>query len=478
MPYIPKKVDLTALNGRGVDILNTIRANATQAYRDAVPEVVKGVDGYPVANQLSRIGQVLMGAPAYKNEFIEAMLNRIGMVYVESMAFQNLLASVKTGKLEYGETIEEVFVDLAKPYNFNRERAADKVFARRKPNAVSAFYTINHRAQYKVTIDDHELEKAFLSESGVVNMITRIISTLATSNELTEWELTLFLVARGILNGAMKPVEVPTGTNLTEEAKNVARAARTVSRQLTFPSSQWTQEGVTNRSDPGDQIVIIDAETEANMDVDVLASAFNMDRTQLLGNMLVVPGFDSIDFTRYDELTVGDSEEAQVPEFTEAERTILAGVKAVIVDRKWFQIYDRLYRAGQLFNPEGLYTNHWLTVEKIFAYSPFHPAAVLVSEGAGVVTAPTATIGSISATDFSTVLTLDVADVADYEIVQTDALSAQGVAVHPYGAVIVPNELITEDGLALTLTMNHRGEEFTATVTAGVAQVGDAVVFA
>lgn len=352
------------------------------------------------------------------------------------------------------------------------------MFARRKPTAASAFYTINHAAQYKVTIDDHELEKAFLSESGVVNMVTRIISTLATSNELTEWELTLFLVARGILNGAMKPVEVPAGATLTDEAKNVARAARTVSRQLTFPSSQWTQEGNTNRSDPGDQIVIIDAETEANMDVDVLASAFNMDRTQLLGNMLVVPGFDSIDFARYDELTVGEAEDAQVPEFTEAERTILAGVKAVIVDRKWFQIYDRLYRAGQLFNPEGLYTNHWLTVEKIFAYSPFHPAAVLVAEGAGVVTAPTATIGSISATDYSTVLTLDVADVADYEIVQTDALSAQGVAVHPYGAIIVPNELIDEDGLALTLTMNHRGEEFDATVTVGDAQVGDAVVFA
>ena len=75
MPVIPNSVSLT---GTSVDILNAIRNSASTNYRDYVPEATGS------AQSVREIGAVIMQYPALHNEFLSALVNRIGMVLITS----------------------------------------------------------------------------------------------------------------------------------------------------------------------------------------------------------------------------------------------------------------------------------------------------------------------------------------------------------------------------------------------------------
>ena len=85
---MPKRIANTQLNGRTIDILNVIRTNASYAYQQSVP-AISDAQGIP------RVGEVLYGNPTLANEFINALVNRIALVVVNSATFNNPYADLK-----------------------------------------------------------------------------------------------------------------------------------------------------------------------------------------------------------------------------------------------------------------------------------------------------------------------------------------------------------------------------------------------
>ena len=162
-----KRVAISNLNASTIDILNTIRANASLEYQNLVPTV-------QTEHDIPKVGDVLMGYPALANQFVNALINRIALVRVKSATFNNDYAELKKGYLEFGETVEEVFVNIAKAREFSVEKAEAREFKRTLPDVRSAFHTINWRVQYPVTIQDEDLRLAFLSMDGVQNLISKI----------------------------------------------------------------------------------------------------------------------------------------------------------------------------------------------------------------------------------------------------------------------------------------------------------------
>ena len=172
MPNIPKIITKTNVS---VDVLNAIRNASSQNYKDYVPIATKD------AGVIRKIGAVLVDNPALANEFVGALINRIARVYISSRSYENPWRVFKKGVLEYGETIEEIFVNLAKPYTFDQEEAEQKVFAREIPDIKSAFHVMNYQKFYKVTISEDQLRQAFLSYEGVNDLIAKTVDTLVTS---------------------------------------------------------------------------------------------------------------------------------------------------------------------------------------------------------------------------------------------------------------------------------------------------------
>ena len=137
-----------------------------------------------------------------------------------------------------------------------------------------------------------------------------------------------------------------------------------------------------------------------------------------------------------------------IEEVTQDELALMAHVKAILVDKEWFQVYDNLATMSEANVASGLYWNYFYNVWKTVSSSPFSNAIAFVEGGDGVniglPTTITAKIASKDVSDNATVFTIEAAadgatlDPHNLQFVQTEALTKKGIAVHPYGAVIIP----------------------------------------
>ena len=149
-----RRIAVNTLNATTMDILNVIRQNASYDYQQNVPEVTKFSD-------VPKVGEIIYGTPAFANQFINALVNRIALVRVQSATFNNPYSILKKGYLEFGETVEDIFVSIANVVDFNVEKAEKREFKRTIPDVKSAFHTMNWRVMYPVTIQDEDLKQEF-----------------------------------------------------------------------------------------------------------------------------------------------------------------------------------------------------------------------------------------------------------------------------------------------------------------------------
>lgn len=365
---MPVKPKIRTLTTSAADILNVIRNNASVDYRNYVPKA----DANDVES-VRTIGAIIMDYPALQNEFLNALVNRIGRVMLTSKMYSNPIAFFKKGVLEYGESIEEIFVNIAKVQEFNPEIAEQEVFKRVVPDVRAAFHIMNYQKFYKATVTQEQLKQAFLSWDGVTDLIARIVDSMYTGANYDEFLVMKYLLARHILDGRVYPVTVPTVN--AENAKAIVTTVKGVSNKLTFMNSEYNPAAVRTFTEKSDQYMIVNSVFDATMDVNVLASAFNMDKAEFLGHRVLIDGFGDIDVARLGEIFAGDP---TYNEPSQAELTALNAIPAVIVDKDWFMVFDMLTQFTEQYNGQGLYWNYFYHVWKTFSVSPFANSVLFV----------------------------------------------------------------------------------------------------
>lgn len=464
---MPRRVSVSTLNASTSDILNVIRQNASYDYQQNVP-VVK------TANDIPKVGEVLMGQPALANQFINALVNRIAIVRVQSATFNNPYSMLKKGYIEFGETVEDIFVSIAKGVDFNPEKAREREYKRTFPDVRSAFHAINWRVMYPVTIQDEDLKQAFLSMDGVQNLIAKIEDAVYTGAEYDEFLLFKYLLIKAISHGKMKPVAIGDGTDLKESAVQF----RGVSNLLPFMSGEYNEVGVKTTTPKDRQVIFMDSMFNAQFDVNVLASAFNMDKADFMGRLFLIDNWTSFDNERFDIIRANSD---GIEEVTSEELALLADVKAVILDENWFQVYDNNNKFTEKYSASGLYWNYFYHTWKTISNSPFSNAVVFVTSNA-TITAPESVTVEISSKDIADVGTVFALEVQEdnatlqngfYEFVQTEDATTKGIAIQKYGAVTFPVGQTTTK-----LQMIYGGVAYTATteLTTG-ANVGATLTF-
>lgn len=462
MPTIPANVEL---NASTLDILNAIRNSASANYRDYVP-VAKNADS------IKEIGTVIMDYTNLQNEFLSALINRIGRVMITSKMYSNPWAIFKKGILEYGETIEEIFVNIAKPFEYDPAVAESRVFAREIPDVRAAFHVLNYQKFYKVTIQQEQLRQAFLSLSGVTDLIAKIVQSMYTSANYDEFQVMKYLLARHILNGQLKAVQIATVQE--SNMKSIISTIKGISNNMEFMNTTYNLAGVANYSEKGDQYFIVDGTFDATMDVEVLASAFNMDKADFLGHRVLIDSFGSLDSERLALLFANDSNYTPL---TTNEINALNAIPAVLVDRDWFMIFDNLFNFTENYNGQGLYWNYWYHVWKTFSISPFANAAVFVPGAPSItsvsVSPETATIPLGQSMLFSaTVVTQNFASKAvDWTVVDaTTAEPVDGVTISPLGELHIAPDVTNGTTLYVKATSVFDATKYgSAVVTCGTA---------
>lgn len=460
-----RRIANSTLNASTIDIMNVIRQNASYEYQQNVPKVAK-------ASDIPRVGEVIYGTPAFANQFINALVNRIAIVRVQSATFNNPYSILKKGYIEFGETVEDIFVSIAKAVDFDPEKAAQREFQRTIPDVRSAFHTMNWRVMYPVTIQDEDLKQAFLSIDGVQNLIAKIVDSVYTAAEYDEFLLFKYLLIKAISHGKIHSKSVGDGTNLDAAAVQF----RGTSNLITFMSDKYNELNVKNNTPKDRQVIFMDSLFNAEFDVNVLASAFNMEKADFMGRLFLIDNWTEFDNARFDVIRANSD---GIEEVTSAELALLANVKAVILDENWFQVYDNNNKFTEDYIASGLYWNYFYHTWKTISNSPFANAIMFVTTAANTDLPESITVhvDSKDESDVATVFTISPKyesaglDPRNVNFVQTEALTEAGIAVQKFGGIIIPTSQVATD---VKIVAEINGALYTATTNLTGATTVDA----
>lgn len=339
MATVPTNVNLS---NSTVDILNVVRNNASATYQERVPIATQ--------ENIKDIGQSILYYESTQNEFLNSLVNRIGMVLVTSKMYQNPLREFKRGVLELGESIEEIFVNIAKGQPFDPEKAETELFKREIPDIKSAFHHLNVKNFYKTTVTQQELNNSFLTLEGVTDLISKIIESLTSGATTDEYLHMKNLIERYGTDGKFYPVKIDEPTD-EATAKKALTKIKSYINKLTFVKSDYNYMGVLTHTTKEDMILLIDTDFDALIDVEALAYAFNMNKADVDTRKVVIDDFGILN--------------------TETNKVI-----AILVDKDWFMVYDRLLQMSEEYNAQGLYWNYFYHVWKLFSTSPFANAVI------------------------------------------------------------------------------------------------------
>lgn len=330
------------------EILNTIRDNASEMYRERIPEATQ--------TNIEEVQQAMCDPnnAVVTNEFMNTLLNMIIKQVIHSKLFSNPLKALKKGKKPLGDTIEEIYTNFIKADVYDQTGA--NLLQRKLPDTKTVFHRMNRQDKYKITVNPEQLFKAFASYDKLQSYIATIINSLYNSSELDEFILTKELLKQAYDNNAIVVVNVPDPLESEANGKEFIRIVKTVSGDMVFPNSNNNAYLTAQSSDTkpiitfsrkDEQVLIIDNPTNVSVDINVLASIFNMSVAEF-----------------------NDTKKIVIDSFPDPD------VRACLVDEAFFQIYDDLLMFREFQNPEGLYNNYYLHVWQTLAYSPLVNAVI------------------------------------------------------------------------------------------------------
>lgn len=427
MPIRPNNIKLNATT---VDILNAIRNNASANYRDYIPTAENNPDS------VREIGAILMDYPVLQNEFVSALVNRIGLVLLESKTYQNPWSVFKRGRLEMGESVETIFTNIAKAHDYTAEEPDASPFERNIPDIRAAFAFLNYQKYYPQTVQEEDLKLAFLSWDGVSSLIADIVNSMYTADQTDEFLVMKYMLAKALLAGRIKAVEIPTGgtPGITDSTTAIVATIKSISNKFIFQNTKFNPAGVMTNTNKESQYIIVNSDFDAVMDVKVLAAAFNMDKAEFTGHRVLVDGFGEFDDKRLSDLFKDD------PNFTPLtaeEKAALNLIPAVLLAEDWFLIFDKVFKFTEQYNSRRLYWNYYLHVWKVLGISPFAQAASFVP---GEPSVKSVTVSPTAVTMYPGMsITLSAEVATDYfaskEVIWSS--NTEGVTVNHLGVVSV-----------------------------------------
>lgn len=339
-----------------ITILNTIRDNNSSMYAERVPEATQG--------NLEAVGNAIMSYEAIQNEFTSALVNRIAFTIVSNRRFKNPLSVLKKAGKPFGTDIEEIYVNPVSAVTFDGSNTSDMLKVT-KPDVKTIFHRMNRRDKYPVSISNAQLSRAFTSIDEMEKLITGIITAMYSGDEMDEYLLMRNLVSDSITKKKLKSVDVDYDGS-EEACKGLVKLIKTFSLDFTFPSKEFNGFNVLNAAaitgktmtpcttwtPKENQVLLIRSDVDASTDVEVLAKAFNMDKTSFLERKIVVDSF-------------GD-----------------ADTLCVICDENIFEVRDDQYCVRSFDNGSNLVTNYWLHHWQTISLSLFGNAVAIKKETA------------------------------------------------------------------------------------------------
>ena len=322
--------------GYSISVLNNIRANASEDYQNRIPEATR--------TNIAAIGNALQTYTILQNEFCEALVNKIGKTILESKLFTNKLAAFKSGALLTQQDVEEIFIDMASAEGSYDKTGPNPLGRRNPPDVKTIYHRMNRQDYYAVSIGDIDFIRVFRSEETLDSFVSGLINSIYSGAAYDEWVAMKNLLAT--YDGYFDyEVPVIAGDNAAESAKAFVKTLRKAVNDLSFATTQYNKAGVKTWSNPADLVLLVNKDVVAEVDVEVLAKAFNMGKTDMQTAVITMDDFGS-----------------------------MADTYGLLVDKNFFRIWDTLSHMEPQRNAQGLFTNYFYHVHQILSLSLFKNA--------------------------------------------------------------------------------------------------------
>ena len=344
--------------------LNKLREISSDIYHKYVPIIDDSTD-------ISQFANPIMSYPVVMNEFVDVLVNKLVYSQFESFTFNNPLRVLEGESIPLGYSGEHVMVNPAKGRTFNVNDFAGLLF-KYEADVKVEYWAVNSDLQYPVTISREQLKKAMTSWTNLSEFITSLSNSLYNGCYIDEFRFT-----KNIISGAFKEnravYEKITAVTSEATAKAFVEKARELFLNFQLPSTKynaWAKNGgegkpITTWTRPEDIVLIIRNDIRAKIDVQSLASAFNLSYADFLGNVITVDDFD-----------VYDDEGEKVYDGS--------AIVGMIADKSFFKIKTQDMYMESFVNPNNRTIQYYLNVIRGYNMSLFANGVIFATDDPSV----------------------------------------------------------------------------------------------
>lgn len=343
--------------------LNAIREMAIsegKAYHQYIPVIddLTSIDSF---------AQPILTNTVVMNEFMSMLVNRIVYTMFEDKYFRNPLQVLEGDAIPLGQIGQEIYVNPAKARKYNVDDFAG-LLQKYEADVKVQYQKVNMDLQYPVTVSRHALKEAFVSWDSLERFIGQLANSLYNGAYIDEFYYTKMIVSNAYRENVAQ-IQVIDEPNTEALAKAFVSKARTLYLNFQMPSTDynaWAKnensygKPVKTWTNPEDIVFLVRNDIRAYLDVEVLASSFNIDRATLLGNILPVDNFDIYD----DEGTkIFDG----------------SNIVGLIADKSFFRIKRQDMYLDEFYNANNRTWQYYLNLTKMYGYSLFANAIIFAT---------------------------------------------------------------------------------------------------
>lgn len=332
-------------NATNMNILNAMRGSMDLTYQNRIPVATQ--------ENIASVYENLLNIVPLRNAFAEALVSQIMYQRIETTFFENPLGILKKDPMRYGATEQEIFVNMAKGYQFNQFATVNDLYAYYQSSVMAAYHHLTPPMQYAVTVTFDNLRDAFRDEYGIRDLINAKVQSLFTGANWDEYICMRRLVESAYASNQLFTVHVDDVVD-EESAKRLTVLMKTYIAKMKFPNPRLNIAGATSAANDSTIFYITTPEIDSELDVSVLAYAFNDNRAEINVRKIIVDEFENPD------------------------------IKAVLFDMRFFNVKENFRQLSDSKNGAALTWNYFYTVSEMFSYSPFFPVVVFTTETIGV----------------------------------------------------------------------------------------------
>lgn len=324
-----------------INILNALRNRMSLEYSNRIPEATR--------ENISSIYEELLNTVPIRNDFVNSLIGLVVSQRINSAMFENPLGVLKKEPMRYGAVEEEIYVNMAKGYQFNQFASVNDLFAYYKSSVMSAYHKLTTPMQYAVTITFDNLRNAFLSEYGIRDLINAKVQSLFSAANYDEFLCMKSICTSAYDSNVIYPVHVDPITT-KESAENFTQLMKEYIGNMRFPHPEYNIAGADSTSNDDSIFYLTTPKYDSMLDVKVLQTAFNLGKVDIRAKKILVDKFDN------------------------------PNIVALLFDMRFFNVKENFRQLSDSRNGAALTWNYFYTVSEMFSYSPFFNIIAFTTE--------------------------------------------------------------------------------------------------